>query len=1087
MWRRKIMKYSLGLDIGTASIGWAVINEDKWRIEDLGVRIFERPENPKNGESLALPRRTARSTRRRFRRRRQRLDYLKRYFIINQLLTPEQIDELFCRNKKSKHNRLDPYVIRRAAIFKKVSNEELFVALYHIAKRRGYKSNRKKVEENDKDSGKVLAAIKANKDVLNKYRTIGEALASDDRYLSHKRNKLESYDNSFIREDFESEARLILQTQGWNDNQIENLLHDSSGKFNGIFDQRPFMDEKLIAQMRGHCPYESGEPRACRASYSFELFRLAQDLIHAEYNKGQKLTTDQIITCIEKAKKTRKVTYKAIREALGFKSVEDFQFDYVRGKQNNDYREAEKNVFCELKFYHDIKKKASEDFSRIESNPDLFDQIGYILTVNKDDAIVESQLSELKLSSSSIEGLMSLSYSGFAHLSNKCIRKITPHLLDGMTYDKAIEAEYPGRFTEKLSGDKSELPCLTPEQANQITNPVVRRAIGQTRKVVNAIVRKYGAPTQIKIECTNELAKSFRERQEIDKKQKENAERNQAIVDQLKNDFGITNPTGSLIIKKKLYEQQLCKCLYCGESLGPEIFMDDKLSEIDHIIPFSRCGNDSLNNKALVCARCNQEKTNYTPFEKWHNDPDRWAIISRLAEASNIPPSKRKRILAEKAPKEEWNTRALNDTRYIMRFMSRYIKSNLKFSEDSKGRQKVILPTGFITSYLRKMYHLGRKDRELDNRHHAVDACIIATISQGQICKFSEWNKCKELGARLHSISYSDENGNIKQVSRAEYEEMTAELLPWKDFDKEVMIRAGMMHDIKKIENLADFRDRFRAFESYDEEFLQKIHPLFVSRMPRRRIGGQAHKDTIRSPKITGDNLRLTRKRLDKDFRPSDLRFVEESDPVLYSQLKRIFDENGDDAFKNSDIKVYKNNKTVDKKGRPLSPVSSVKVYSTEPSGILINHGTQFVNNGDMVCLNIYKRSSINGSERYYAAPVYVHSVNAKKFAILPTPKGSSAAEKADIESLVEDGKVYATEENGFKQVFSIFPNDYIRLTYSDKIVEGYYVSYDIASNRVSLIAHDQPNKKNIERCSLGQVVKITKINISVLGDNYYT
>ena len=75
------IKYSLGLDIGTTSVGWAVVNLDKERIEDLGVRIFERPENPKNGKSLAEPRRTARSTRRRLRRRRQRLNYLKQFFI----------------------------------------------------------------------------------------------------------------------------------------------------------------------------------------------------------------------------------------------------------------------------------------------------------------------------------------------------------------------------------------------------------------------------------------------------------------------------------------------------------------------------------------------------------------------------------------------------------------------------------------------------------------------------------------------------------------------------------------------------------------------------------------------------------------------------------------------------------------------------------------------------------------------------------------------------------------------------------------------------------------------------------------------
>lgn len=57
------MNYSLGLDIGTTSCGWSVINLDKKRIEDLGVRIFEGAENPKNGQSLATPRREKRGMR----------------------------------------------------------------------------------------------------------------------------------------------------------------------------------------------------------------------------------------------------------------------------------------------------------------------------------------------------------------------------------------------------------------------------------------------------------------------------------------------------------------------------------------------------------------------------------------------------------------------------------------------------------------------------------------------------------------------------------------------------------------------------------------------------------------------------------------------------------------------------------------------------------------------------------------------------------------------------------------------------------------------------------------------------------------
>ena len=151
------MKYALGLDLGTTSIGWSVVNLDKNRIEDLGVRIFEKPEDPQDGKSLAVPRRTARSARRRLKRRRQRLNYLKQFFVKNSLLTDQQIEQLLTPHA----GQLDPYVIRQKGLTERLSPEELFVALHHIAKRRGYKSNRKAVEENDTkgDGKKVLTAI----------------------------------------------------------------------------------------------------------------------------------------------------------------------------------------------------------------------------------------------------------------------------------------------------------------------------------------------------------------------------------------------------------------------------------------------------------------------------------------------------------------------------------------------------------------------------------------------------------------------------------------------------------------------------------------------------------------------------------------------------------------------------------------------------------------------------------------------------------------------------------------------------------------------------------------------------------------
>jgi len=1093
------MKYSLGLDIGTTSVGWAVINEDKQRIEDLGVRIFERPENPKNGESLAKPRRDARSARRRLRRRRQRLDYLKRFFVEHRLLSEDQISDLLTYDKV--HTHKDPYTLRSKAIKEKVTSDELFVALYHIAKRRGYKSNRKSVEEKDKESGKVLQAIKANQPLLAQHnQSVAIALLEEEKFTKHKRNKDSDYNNSFIRADFEAEILAILRTQGWDEAWIKELLYanpvseETEGK-SGLFYQRPFMNEDLIRRMRGKCQYEDA-PRAHKASYSFDLFRVAQDLAHLEYNNGEKLTPEQIQSCIEVFKEIKEPSYATIRKILDYaKDDNSFHFDYIRGKEEK----GEANKFGGLKFYHLVKtalKDLPEDWSKVEKDVDLFDKIGEILTLNKDDDSLKNAFKELNISNQAKKQLITINVSGFCHLSIKALRKLTPYIMEGGTYDKAVELAYPGEFTEKLSGDKNELPPLSEEQLNQLTNPVVKRAVSQTRKVINAIIKKHGAPYQIKIECATDLAKNFKDRKEIEKQQKENAEYNAMVKTKLE-ELGIPNPIGQQIIKYKLREQQNCKCIYCGASLGTDVFTDEKLAEIDHIIPFSICGNDGIQNKVLTCAKCNQEKKNHIPFDVWGSDLARWQTIVMRSNDQKIPSQKRNRILCEKPPKEGWNERALNDTRYMSKFMTRYIKSNLQFAESEKGKQKVLAPTGFITSYLRKMYGIGSKDRDLNNCHHAVDACIIATISQGQIKKVSEWNKYKELGAKYQTITLENDNGDMYQITQGDYAAQREMLPPWENFAQEVRARSGMLHDTKKIEKLSNFRDRFRQFKSYDEEFLQTIHPLFVSRMPKHSTKGQVHEETIRGPKVKDSGMRLCRKKLNKEFAKNYIKdpskswlensILVESDKVLYEQLKQLLKEKGEHAFEEP---IYKNNKKVDKNGCPLSPVRTVKVYEKKPdtSGVYLNGHTQFADNGKTVCLNIYRRKDKTGNCKFFAAPLYAHSLGKQAIPILPTPTGRSSEEKAELTKLRNaDGLIMAAPENGFELVAQAFPNDYVKITYVDHITEGYYTKYGVASGTLSLMFHSQTSKGDMGliHCSVSSAVNVEVQNISVLGDNY--
>ena len=465
--------------------------------------------------------------------------------------------------------------------------------------------------------------------------------------------------------------------------------------------------------------------------------------------QAQFLTADQIKTCVDKCLKTQTVKYSAIREVLGFKDDNSFQFTYIRGKSPDEKTLAkdplakEKNTFAQLRFYHGVKsvlKDLPNDWQDVSSDQDLFDKIGEVLTCNKDDYSIREGLIEVnkdrsaqgkaELSDEAINAIVNskLSFAGFGHLSLVALRKITPYLLkgNGMTYDKAVE-EAGYQFNARLSGHKNLLPPLSEEESHQITNPVVKRAVSQTIKVVNAIIRKYGAPYRIGIECAGELAKSFKEREDIKKRQDKNAENNQEAVKELRSGKLVSDgeqfeaqiaPTGTSITKLNFYKQQDCKCPYCGEPINlSKIFSDDNYAEIDHIIPFSICGNDTKANKVLVHTTCNQIKGNQTPYQTWGNDPERWKIIEATARANHkLGAAKQRRLLAQTLPDEDWSLHAINDTRYISKFISRYIKSNLKFrpmdDTDDDGhtqRQRVIMPAGAITNYLRRMWHIGRK------------------------------------------------------------------------------------------------------------------------------------------------------------------------------------------------------------------------------------------------------------------------------------------------------------------------------------------------------------------------------------------
>ena len=1120
-------KYSLGLDIGTSSIGWAVLDLDKERIHDLGVRIFERPEDPQNGDSLAKPRRDARSARRRLKRRRQRLNHLKRFFVSQNILTKDRVEKVL--NCTSDFNKLDVYDLRAKALAEELSPEELLKVLYQIAKRRGFKSNRKVVEESDKEGGRVTSALKANEKFLadNSYTTVGDALSRDEKFALHKRNKRDDYTNSFARDDFLHELKFIIKTQqnytlknvpeqaikelicGIDDGQVTNV--------SAIMYQRPFMTKELIEKMVGDCTFEKNEKRAPKASYSFEVFRLASDLSHLVFiprdagkrqakreNLEVRLSPEQISKVIDLAKNQKSLTYKKVRSTAGIS--EDYIPKDVRGKKKEGDEFGEDNTFGSLKAYSDIRsalKELPEDWAKID-NESVINQIAYILTTQKADEGIRAELNTLPLSDKAKEAIVKIkptNFKAFGHLSIKALQKITPHILEGMTYDKACEAA--GYDFKKQSAS-----------LEQITNPVVKRAITQTLKVVRAIERKYGKPYFIKVETARDLAKNFKDRKAIENENKENQTRNQSIIQTL-NENGVVTPTGQQIIKVKLYREQNGVCLYSGKSIDFETMLrDDNAYQVDHIVPLSRSNNDGITNKTLVLTEENQKKGNQTPFEYFGADEKRWkeyvARVESTYKTRDIKTAdkttnainykyngyalkKKQNLLLQDYKNDSWNVRALNDTRYITRFIQNYLRQMVDFAEGEE-KQRVIAPNGTTTAYLRKRWGLA-KDRAEDVLHHAKDAAVVAAINQKIVYQANLFSKEQEMKLYLNNAKTIDEKRQIllqstdentgeitdeatftqaqKDLAQVEYfklrsDEETKKRFPdpWPGFSKEVMKRT-LNTDIATLQN------ELRGLDNYDEEFRLSVKPIFVSRMPRRKATAQAHKETIRSPKVKDGDQRTVRMPLNK-IKQKDVEnsVLKESDKWLYDKLLERLDAHGDNPEKAFAEPIYKNDKKIDKNGKKLSPVSTVKVYSTQPSGFYINNGKAFVNNGSMVRLDVYQKPNKKGKIEHFFVPVYAHQVGKNKPAptkILPAPKG------------------FTDVDETFIKVCSLYPNDYVRCYFGNKIEEGYYIAYDSGSGRITVIDASSPNKEgaNRHRISPRSANLIERYDISVLGDNY--
>lgn len=341
----------------------------------------------------------------------------------------------------------------------------------------------------------------------------------------------------------------------------------------------------------------------------------------------------------------------------------------------------------------------------------------------------------------------------FSTSPSKVSYKYACMALDAFLFDGKRYGNFQAEFNKnEINNDKvvvEEIPFGPICDPDVVRNPMVMRALSQARKVVKELYKEYKWFDYIVVESARNLTSSLKDRKEIKKKQDENYNENLKIANFLE-EHKITN---NEINKKKikLWKRQNGASIYNGQPI--DIFRLEDY-EIDHIVPQSKINDDSFDNIVLVSKEENQIKKNRVPLEvgpELISDTKAYKLrCSKLRKDGLISKRKYNLLMVKSANDEsikEIASRELNDTRYISKYFTSYLKKSIELYRKNNNEYenynfKVFNPTGSLTSSYRKEWLRGSgwglemKTRDISHFHHAVDAIILSNMESESRIKF---------------------------------------------------------------------------------------------------------------------------------------------------------------------------------------------------------------------------------------------------------------------------------------------------------------------------------------------------------------
>ncbi len=831
----------LGLDIGVASLGWALVREGSGRspgsVVALGSHLFEAGTEGSDAERQRgadqprnQVRRTARLTRRQIWRRARRKRALLQELVECKLLpkpedrlrTPAEIDAYLkgidkrIRLKRDSNDQPKwtaghlgqqrwPYLIRRAAVVGTVERHEFGRALYHLAQRRGFLSNRKADAGTDEDERSAMKeAIGALADRIKAHDppTLGAVLAGMDP--DEERIRCRWTARQMFLDEFEamwSAQREALELT----DDAHDIIHER------IFHQRPLKSQNHLI---GSCSLIPEHRRAPLAHRLTQRWRLLQTVNNLELNLPgeavRRLTADERAAIVEALCIEGDLTWAKARKAAGIRT---------RGARFGLEDQGEKKLIG-----HRTDAKLRSIFGdRFEAFSDLErDQIVEDLRSFRDpDALTRRGEKHWKLSKQDAQRLADTQLEeGYANICLEAMQRLLPMLEDGVHYATARRELFPDSFTASEAWDL--LPPVV-DFDEDLRNPGVARALTEIRKVVNEVVRTHGKPDRIHIELARSIKNPPKVRERMNRQNRDRQKTREAIKGRIMKELGYASPSRADIEKVLLADECSWRCPYTNEQINWDSLLGRTPQfDIEHIWPKSRSLDDSYLNKTLCFHEENRaRKKGRTPFEAYGSDEEQWeAVLDRVRGFTGDVYARREKLRRFEATEidEGFTNRHLSDTRHIGKLAADYLGLLYGGRDDAMGNKRVFVRTGGLTAWLRTGWGLadilgskedGSKSRD-DNRHHAIDAVVVALSSERAV----------------QTLVRAAEDAERRGVARA-FESIEP---PWPGFLQEVS---------------------------------EKIASVLVSHRQSRRVSGALHNATLYS-KAMGDGRHRVSKELEK-------------------------------------------------------------------------------------------------------------------------------------------------------------------------------------------------------------------------------